>query len=500
MQIIAHSKMTIGQIDPMIYGHFLEHHHRQIYGGVWDPESQFADEDGFRTDVLEAMRAIKIPILRWPGGCFVSAYHWKEGVGKERLPSFDKAWRVEESNAFGTDEFIKLCRKLNCKPYICTNAGTGTAEEMSDWVEYCNLETEGRWARQRIAGGNPAPYNVRYWSVGNENWGAHEMGAKKAAVWGELVRESCKMMLRVDPSIALSAAAIPDPDWNMNLLREAGVYLNWISIHSYWDFSPDGETHFSYSDTILHTGEEISGNIHKVRADLTAWGLEKQIKIAYDEWNLKGWYHPNLIDNPHRVVTKEEYLFPRDKNDNNRLYTMADAIFTACFLNTCIRNCDIVGMACFSPFVNTRGVICTHRDGLVLRPSYYVFYLYANLLKPAALNSWVMDVPQYTGTFRGKSITVDLVDAVVTFANGEYAIAAVNKDPENVQTMVFSALEEKLSVMRLHTLNGPRTDSYNDLGTHEVDMQTSAWLPFDGSISLPPHSVCVIEIRQNPAL
>ena len=495
MQIIAHSKAAIGQIDPMIYGHFLEHHHRQVYGGVYDPESKFADEDGFRTDVLEAMRAVRIPILRWPGGCFVSAYHWKDGVGKERLPSFDKAWRVEESNAFGTDEFVKLCRKLGCKPYICTNAGTGTAEEMSDWVEYCNLETEGRWARLRIEGGNPAPHNVRYWSVGNENWGAHEMGAKKAAEWGDLVRESSKMLLRVDPALELSAAAIPDAEWNMNLLREAGRYLNWISIHSYWDFSPDGDTHFSYADTILHTGEEISGIINRVRADITAWGLEKQIKIAYDEWNLKGWYHPNLIDNPHREVTKEEYLYPRDKNDNNRLYTMADAVFTACFLNTCIRNCDIVGMACFSPFVNTRGVICTHKDGLVLRPGYYVFYLYANLLKPTALNAWVMDVPQYTGEFRGKSMTVDMIDAVVTCENGEYAIAAVNKDPENSQTLAFSALEEKLSRMRIHTLNGPRTDSYNDIGITEVGIESSDWLPFDGTVTLPPHSVSVIEIQ-----
>lgn len=117
--------------DPMLYGHFLEHFDRQIYGGVYMPGHPLSDGDGFRRDVLDALRDIRTPVIRWPGGCFVSAYHWKDGVGPNRTPSFDKAWRVEESNAFGTDEFALLCRKLGCEPYICTNAGTGGSEEMS---------------------------------------------------------------------------------------------------------------------------------------------------------------------------------------------------------------------------------------------------------------------------------------------------------------------------------------------------------------------------------
>lgn len=131
MKVFLNPDREIGRRSPMLYGQFIEHFHRQIYGGVYDPQSPFADEDGFRTDVLEAMRRIKMPILRWPGGCFVSSYHWKDAVGKERQPFFDKAWRVEDPNSFGTDEYIKLCRKTGCEPYICTNAGTGTAEEMS---------------------------------------------------------------------------------------------------------------------------------------------------------------------------------------------------------------------------------------------------------------------------------------------------------------------------------------------------------------------------------
>ena len=185
MKIHINHARAIGQRDIKIYGHFIEHFHRQVYGGLYDPASPLADESGLRGDVKEAMRKIKVPVLRWPGGCFVSSYHWQDGVGSARVPSFDKAWRVEDPNTFGTDEYIDLCRKLGCEPYICTNAGTGTAEEMSDWVEYCNLEHEGRYARKRVENGHPKPHAVKYWSIGNENYGFWEIGAKSAEEWAD---------------------------------------------------------------------------------------------------------------------------------------------------------------------------------------------------------------------------------------------------------------------------------------------------------------------------
>lgn len=503
MKITFSPNQAIGQADPMLFGHFLEHFHRQIYGGVYDPTSPFADEDGFRQDVLDALRAIKTPIIRWPGGCYVSAYDWKRGVGKERTPTFDKAWRVEESNAFGTDEFIALCRKLNCIPYLCTNAGTGTPEQMSDWVEYCNLPNQGIYARQRIANGHPEPHNVKFWSIGNENWGGHEIGAKDCDEWGRMVRESAKMMLRVDPTLELSAASIDDLDWNLNLLRTAGSYLDWISIHGYWDFSPDGLTYEDYNTVILHTGEDISGKIARVRAYLTALGLEKRIKISFDEWNLRGWYHPNIIDIWDRdgkrqedaAFYRDEVIGPRDRNDINATYTMADAVFSAAFLNTCLRNCDLVGMACFSPVVNTRGAIFTHRDGIVLRPQYYVFALYANLLKQNVLNAWFEEGTTISGTIRGERRTVDAVDAVVTWDESGYAIAAINKHPEKDAVLSLSIVDGQAAQMRLHILTGPTPDAYNDIGLTQVGVTTTEWQPMDAKVTLPAHSVCVIELK-----
>ena len=192
--------------NPMIFGQFIEHFDNQVYGGIFDPGNALSDEDGFRKDVIEALREIKTPIVRWPGGCFVSTYHWLGGVGSERVPAYDKTWQVEDPNTFGTDEYIKWCRKVGCEPYICTNAGTGTPEEMSDWMEYCNLSV-GKWGRMRMANGHAEPYNVKYWSVGNENWGTHELGARTVEEWGPMVRESAKLMRSVTKDAKLFAAA-----------------------------------------------------------------------------------------------------------------------------------------------------------------------------------------------------------------------------------------------------------------------------------------------------
>ena len=374
IRLLINPKRVVGKRDPMIYGHFIEHFHRQIYGGVYDPDNPLSDEAGLRTDVLAAMRKIHVPVLRWPGGCFVSSYHWKDAVGPNRMPMFDKAWRVEDPNTFGTDEYIDLCRKIGCAPYICTNAGTGTAEEMSDWVEYCNLENEGRYARWRIANGHEQPYAVKYWSIGNENYGGWEIGAKSAEEWGRLVTEAAKMIKHVDPTTELSAAALTDLDWNVNLLRHCAERLDWISIHQYWDPINQTNDYADYEQSMAYTAD-IDASIRKVRGLLEAMGLEQQIRIAFDEWNLRGWYHPNM-HTAQMAVDKEDYLTPRDKNDDNTKYTMADAVFTACFLNACNRNCDIVGMANFAPIVNTRGCIFTYPEGIVLRSTYHVFDLY----------------------------------------------------------------------------------------------------------------------------
>lgn len=486
----------VGQRSPMLYGHFIEHFHRQIYGGIYQPGHPLSDEDGFRTDILEAMRRIKVPIIRWPGGCFVSSYHWKDAVGPERQPLFDKAWRVEDPNTFGTDEYIKLCRKLDCEPYICTNAGTGTAEEMSDWVEYCNLEREGRWAKLRIANGYEFPHKVKYWSIGNENYGHWEIGAKPASEWGLLVREAAKMMKHVDPEAELSAAALSDPAWNMNLLQYAGKFLDWISIHEYWDMMPEVQNPASYEQCMAFT-DHIDHAVCEVRGMLAALKLDKKIKIAFDEWNLRSWHHPN-VHTIQQGVGAESYITPRDKNDDNSLYTMADAVFTACFLNAMNRNCDIVGMANFAPVLNTRGCIYSYDDGIVLRSTYHVFDLYVNKLGDTVIDLWEQgDMPMMTVPHKhGGTRTVNCLDLLATTFSDKpgVAVAAVNKDAQNPHTISIP-LEKPVRVTLL-TLNGDSKDAYNDVGHDGVAVVRTDLGLCEGEvqIALEAHSVNIIQM------
>jgi len=481
----------------MIYGHFIEHFHRQIYGGVYDPGNPLSDEDGFRTDVLEAMRKIKVPILRWPGGCFVSSYHWKDAVGDQRKPFFDKAWRVEDPNSFGTDEYIKLCRKIGCEPYICTNAGTGTAEEMSDWVEYCNLEKEGQYAKWRIKNGYQEPYGVKYWSIGNENYGFWEIGAKTSGEWGHFVAEAAKMIKHVDPLTELTAAALTDLDWNVELLKCSGQFLDWISVHEYWDAIHQTNDYADYEEVMAYTNL-TERSIQKVRGLLTAMGLEDRIKIAFDEWNLRGWYHPN-VHTVKQGVTKEEYLYPRDKNDDNTKYTMADALFTACFLNTLNRNCDIVGMANFAPVVNTRGCIYTHKDGIVLRSTYHVFDLYVNYLGDVVLDFWTEDMEKMQVKDKaGAKQETDVLDMAATaFSDKEgIAVAVVNKSPSEKKHLTLNLEEECGGKVGFHFISGTGTESYNDVGCEEVKLQYADWGTYtDGmEITIPPHTAGIIQI------
>lgn len=492
MKVIIDPARILAERDRMIYGHFLEHFHRQIYGGVFDPGNRLSDKDGFRTDVLEAMRKIKAPIVRWPGGCFVSAYDWKEGIGKNRTAVFDKAWRVEEPNTFGTDEYALLCEKLGAQMYICSNAGTGTAEEMSDWLEYTNLNI-GKYARWRKENGHAEPYGVRYFSIGNENYGSWEIGAKEAHEWARLVAESAKMLKRVDPSVQLSAAALSDPEWTMEILRCAGKYLDWVSIHQYWDAIHATNDHATYEQAMAYTAD-LDASLRRTEGLLAATGFEDRIRIAFDEWNLQGWYHPGIHgDVPE--TDEEKWLRPRDKNDDNSQYTLTDAVFTGCVLNMFLRHAKSVRMANFAPTVNTRGMIYTYEDGIILRSTYHVFDLYVNRMGEKIIDSWSPDGLTMVCTDKqGDRKSVPVLDSVATLrADGRIAVSLINKsESECVQINLpgFSGIGT------LCTVTGESILSYNDVG-HPDDVKiTEKSVDVSKPVTLAPHSVSVLVFTQ----
>ena len=476
--------------SPMLFGHFIEHFDTQVYGGLFWPGHTLSDEDGFRKDVIEALREIKCPIVRWPGGCYVSDYHWKAGVGPNRQPMWNKAWAVEDPNTFGTDEYVKWCRKVGCEPYICTNAGTGNEEEMSDWVEYCNLSV-GKWARQRIANGYEKPHDVMYWSVGNENWGGHEIGAKTVEQWGPLVRESAKMMRGTDRRIKLFAAALPYEGWTLPLLKSAGHLLDYVSVHGYYV-----RRKAPYMKCMMQT-ERPDADIRRTIGILNKAGFGGgKIGIAFDEWNLRGWYHPGLGNYKRGAVMDYE---ARRENDDASTYTMADALFSACFLNTCLRHCDIVKMANFSPIVNTRGAVFVHDKGIVKRTSYHVFWMYTHLLEAN-----VAPVKVECGALTDGKASVSVLDAVLTVSNDgkRRVLAVVNKSPDKAVQLAVSAIAGDAAVAgrppyQATVLSGASPDDYNDIGAENrvVPVKTT-YAVKDGKLELPPHSFSCIVLSE----
>ena len=506
--VTLESHRAIRRYDPMIFGQFLEHFHRQVYGGVIEPGSPLSDERGFRVDVVEAMRELKVPVVRWPGGCFVSAYHWLDGVGQNRQPAYDKAWQGEDPNTFGTDEFIEWCRMINAEPYICTNAGSGTPEEMSDWVEYCNLESAGKWARLRRANGHETPHDVTYWSIGNENYGPWEMGAKSCEEWGRFVAESAKMMRKVDPDIKLLAAASHDADWNLNLVRTAGEYLDYISVHLYADLLGQVDEPSDFDTCMGRTllADEIITRAEEV---INIAGYGGKIKIAFDEWNLRGWHHPTI--SPSRLD-----VAARDRNDINATYTMADAVFSACFLNTCLRHSEAVRMANMAPAVNTRGPLFVHPEGIVKRTTFHVMEMYANHLQPNVGDVWIdsdsLDHPAVTSRdaaialgvirkpywYQPGEVRMPVLDVVATCddARKHWSVAVVNRHRTDAITSTMMIGGSKLSgQVEAVVLSGPDADSYNDVDAPErVAPETLEMRIVEGVTTFPPHSVSIIKL------
>ena len=482
------------EYSPMIFGGFLEHFDRQVYGGIFEPGSPLADKNGFRTDVIAALKELKTPIVRWPGGCYVSGYHWETGVGLTRQPTEDMAWGVLEPNTFGTNEYVNLCRLAGWEPYICNNAGNGTVAEMKNWVEYCN-GANGSYAALRRDNGIRQPLGVKIWSIGNENWGQHEIGYKPIEQWAPLVLEAAKAMKSADPDIRLSAAALPSREWTLPLLRLAGPYLDYISIHNYWlglwqnNDMPDYLTCIMQSD-----GPERS--ISDFLGVLDESGYRGKIKIAYDEWNLRGWHHPGFPRKTVQDRTNPEVaalIAARAKSDIPSQYTMADAIFSASFLNACLRHAEDVGMANIAPLVNTRGPLYVYPQGIVRRTHFHAMAMYANELEPRVGRLNIRS----DRLFQGQN-SVAAVDAVATVdASGKsWSIALVNRDPASEAACTVSLANRNLNGdYPAVILAGDSPEAYNDTINPNRVVPVKTKLTFsNGVVRLPAHSICIVKI------
>lgn len=347
---------TIGEVHPHLFGNFAEHLGRMIYGGIYEDGSPLSDKNGYRNDVLEAVKGLNVSILRYPGGNFVSGYNWKDGVGSkaQRPVRPELAWGGVESNQFGTDEFIQYCRMIGAEPYICINAGLGTIDEARQWVEYCNEKRNTYWADQRRKNGHDEPFNVKYWGLGNEIDGPWQMGHKNAEDYSKFALEAAKAMRWSDSSIKLIASGSSNfgsdwINWNQTVLSYLKDHIDYISLHTYVN------NHDNDFEKFLANGQNIDKYI-----DITA-GLIKQaqarsrnprpIYIAYDEWNV--WYRA------HGDKQLEE------------VYNFEDALAMGMFFNSFIRRADVVKMANIAQLVNVIAPIMTNKNGYFLQPIYF---------------------------------------------------------------------------------------------------------------------------------
>jgi alpha-L-arabinofuranosidase len=362
----------IGRVDRRIFGGFIEHLGRCIYGGIFDEGSPLADSRGFRTDVLDALRPLQMPLLRWPGGNFVSGYHWIDGVGPrdERPRKSELAWLAEESNRFGTDEFIEYCRILDTDPYICINMGTGTIDEAQAWVEYCNGTGNTHWANLRRKHGHEAPFNVKYWGLGNELYGGWQLGASTADDYVKKGREFAKVMKLTDPSIELiSCGQNGWSDWDRAVIEGLAPIVNYHSIHIY-----TGSADYYRNVFQPHQAERAiricAAMIEQARYNQR---ISYPIGIAYDEWNV--WYRTRT---------------PADRKAGiEEKYDLSDALAVATYLNIFIRQCKDVPIANLAQMANAIAPIFTNPDGLFLQTIYHPLRLYAEHSQAIALDPTV---------------------------------------------------------------------------------------------------------------
>jgi alpha-N-arabinofuranosidase len=484
----------IGAVDRRIFGNFIEHLGRCIYGGVYDEGSPLADARGFRTDVLAAARALRIPVLRWPGGNFVSGYHWLDGVGPKdgRPRRSELAWYAEESNRFGTNEFIEYCRVLGAEPYICVNMGSGTMDEAQAWVEYCNGTGNTSWASLRRQHGYPEPHRVRYWGLGNEMYGAWQIGNVSAQDYVKRARAFALVMKRTDPSIQLISCGHNGwSEWDEIVLAGLAELVDFHSIHLYTGCSDHYATVFS-----SHQAERAiricAALIERVRL---AQRIPHPIHIAFDEWNV--WYRTRTAEA--RVAGIEER------------YDLTDALAVATYLNGFIRHCRVVGMANLAQMVNAIAPIFTSPGGLFLQAIYHPLRLYAEHMHEMALAVHVegetYDLPprQETEAFGRVHHVADLgpfplLDAAATCdaAGRQLTLAVVNRDRDRPHAAVVDlGRAEAAGPAAVAEVNGPAVSATNSfeapdrVGVRErrVDVAGRRF-----EYAFPAHSVTVLRL------
>lgn len=412
----------LSEVDKRIYGSFIEHLGRAVYEGIYQPGSPLSDENGFRKDVIELIKKLNVPVTRYPGGNFVSGYHWEDGVGrKEDRPSkLDLAWTVIESNEFGLNEFMDWAKKADTEAMYAVNLGTRGPEDAKNIIEYTNIEKGSYYSDLRRSHGYKEPHNIKLWCLGNEMDGPWQMGHKTATEYGRVASEAGRMMRMVDPDIELVACGSSGlgmdtfGEWEDTVLSECYEQVDYLSLHTYYG-NQENDTPSFLANTVK-MDEFISSVIAICDAVKAKKRQKKSIHLSFDEWNV--WYHSNEDD-------KKLERWVRAPHQLEDVYNFEDALLVAGMMITMLRHADRVKIACLAQLVNVIAPIMTSDNGAWMQTIFYPFEMISNYGRGTVLNT-VVDSPLYSCKL-GDVPTLDSV-CIANEEEETMTIFVLNKD------------------------------------------------------------------------
>ena len=432
--IYVDAQRTVAELDRNVFGSFLEHLGRAIYDGIYDPGSAHSDANGFRTDLLEEIRGMRVPMVRYPGGNFVSGYNWLDGVGpvENRPRQLDRAWNSMESNRFGTNEFMAWCKAVGTLPLMGLNLGTGTPEQAADLLEYCNVARGTRWSDLRRQHGIAEPYNVRNWCLGNEMDGPWQIGDMSATEYGLKAADAARQMRAVDPSVRLiacgsSGTGLPTYlDWDRQVLEECYDYVDALSLHLY------------VGNTAAETGGDsakfLALNLKMDRQIAEAAAVcdyvrghkrsPKRLWVSFDEWNV--WYRARSGAALNGARQEAPHLL-------EEIYNLEDALLVGGMVNTLLRNADRVKIGCLAQLVNVIAPIMTNAGGFYRQTIFYPYNWALQLAEGSVLNLLVQ-APAYTVP---NMEPVPYIDAAATASiqTGKWSLFVLNRDLQKARTV-----------------------------------------------------------------
>jgi alpha-L-arabinofuranosidase len=433
-RIFIDSRRTISPLDRNMFGSFLEHLGRAIYEGIYDPGNKLSDANGFRTDVLNEIKQLRVPIIRYPGGNFVSGYNWLDGVGpkKDRPVVLDKAWNTLESNQFGTNEFMSWCKLVGTEPFMGLNLGTGTPEQAAALVEYCNLEKGTEWSDLRRKHGYAEPYKVKHWCLGNEMDGPWQIGHMTATEYGLKAQDAARQMRAVDPSVELIACGSSGPlmptylEWDREVLEQCYEYVDGLSLHRYFGNTPEetGGSSEKFVALNLTMDRQIAESLAVCDLVRGHHRSPKKLWLSFDEWNV--WYRErsgaatdgNRQEAPHLL---------------EEIYNLEDALLVGGLIITLLRNADRVKIACLAQLINVIAPLMTNANGMFRQT---IYYPYAWALQYASGN--VLNVIVQSPTYEVSHMDpVPYVDAAATVnpQNGQTSLFVLNRDLSKPRTI-----------------------------------------------------------------